>query len=73
MRTEKSTENEVFGLKSKDIIKNLAVWLDNDVMKQFKAPASELEGYVKELYELGAYSKEAIVKYPSLDDIKDWA
>jgi len=63
MRTEKCTENEV--------IKSLAVWLDNDVMKQFKVPASEMEEYAKGLYELGADSKEAIVEFLSPDDIKE--
>ena len=32
-------------------------------MKQFKAPASKMEEYMKELYELGADSKEAIAQY----------
>ena len=60
MRTEKSTESEV--------IKSRAVWLDNDVMKQFKAPPSEMEGCTKELYELGANSKEAIFGISQPDD-----
>jgi len=36
----------------------------DDAMKQFKAlPASKMQEYVKELYELGADSKEAIAQY----------